>query len=77
VTGRAAKPEKKTCSFDALDDAEFERSLKPIDEGDPAYKAWLKAAVEESLADRRPSISGEEVFARIRQRHEARLKRGL
>lgn len=76
MTARAAKPEKKIAPFDPLE-AEWDRVLPPIDESDPAYKAWLKAAVEESLADPRPSISGEEVFARIRQRHEARLKRGL
>jgi len=73
MTARAAKPEKET---PAVDEAELDRIVSPIDESDPAYKAWLKAAVEESLADPRPSISGEEVFAHIRQRHEARLKRG-
>jgi Stability determinant len=74
MTARAAKPGKETIP---VDEAELDRLFPPIDEEDPAYKAWLKAAVEESLADPRPSIPGEEVFARIRQRHEARLKRGL
>ncbi len=60
-----------------LTESEWDRILPPIDESDPAFKARLKAAVEESLADPRPSISGDDVLARIRQRHEARLKRGL
>jgi len=76
MTARAAKPEDKAAPLDPLDEVELERILPPIDESDPAHKAWLKTEVEEALADPRPSISGDEVLARIRQRHEARLKRG-
>jgi antitoxin ParD1/3/4 len=32
--------------------------------------------IRESLADPRPSIPAEEVFAELKARHEARLKRG-
>ena len=77
MTARAAKPEDEAAPLDPLDEAEPDGLLPPIDVNDPAFKVRLKAAVEESLADPRPSISGDEVLARIRQRHEARLKRGL
>jgi hypothetical protein len=46
-----------------------------IDEKDPAFRERLKAAVEEALADPRPPIDGEEVGRRLRERHEARLRR--
>ncbi len=32
--------------------------------------------IKESLADPRPNIPAEEVFAELKARHEARLKRG-
>lgn len=62
---------------DPLSAAEWDRILPPIDENDPEWQAYVKRKVQESLDDPRPSISGDEVLARIRQRHEARLKRGL
>lgn len=61
----------------SLSEAEWDRILPPIDESDPEWQAYVKKAVQESLDDPRPSLPGEEVLARIRQRHEARLKRGL
>lgn len=62
---------------DPLTEAEWDRILPPIDETDPEWQAYVKRKVQESLDDPRPSISGDEVLARIRQRHEARLKRDL
>ena len=60
-----------------LGEAEWDRILPPIDENDPEWQAYVKRKVQESLDDPRPSISGDEVLMRIRQRHEARLKRDL
>lgn len=76
MTARAAKP-GKAVPLDPLDEAKWDRLLPPIDEKDPEWQAYVRSKVQESLDDPRPSISGDEVLDRIRQRHEARLKRGL
>jgi len=59
------------------EEALLDRIFVPIDEyeNDPAWQASVRRAIEESLADPRPSIPIEEVEARMRARHEARLKR--
>lgn len=46
-----------------------EAATKPLD---PEFVARIR----ESLADPRPSIPADEVFAELKARHEARLKRG-
>jgi antitoxin ParD1/3/4 len=50
--------------------------LRALDREDAMFDAILKAKVEEALADPRPDIPAEEVFAGLAARHEARLKRG-
>jgi hypothetical protein len=59
-----------------LDPAELDALLPPIPEGDPEWDAYVKRKVRESLDDPRPSIPAEEVRRRLRERHEARLRRG-
>ena len=62
----------------ALDreEALLDSVLPPIDESDPAWQACLREKIRESLDDPRPSIPAAEVRRRLRERHEARLKRG-
>jgi antitoxin ParD1/3/4 len=39
-------------------------------EGEKAQKlAWLREKIDRSLADPRPSVEGDEVFARLEERH--------
>jgi antitoxin ParD1/3/4 len=61
----------------ALDreDELLRRLLPPIDEEDPAWDAYARRKVAESLADPRPPISHAEVKRRIRERHSARTGR--
>lgn len=54
----------------------LDRVLPPIPEGDPEWDAYVRAKVQESLDDPRPPIPAEEVRRRLRERHEAYLKRG-
>jgi antitoxin ParD1/3/4 len=49
--------------------------LRALDREDAMFDAMLKAKVEEALADPRPDIPAEEVFASLAARHQARLKR--
>lgn len=64
--------------LDPETEAALDRILPPIDvdENDPGFRARLKAAVEEALADPRPPLSGEQVRRRLEERHAARLRRG-
>jgi len=48
----------------------------PVDEDEPGYKAWVKAKIEEALNDPRPPVPADDVEHRLKERHEARLKRG-
>jgi len=50
-------------------DDEAEAAAEPLD---PEFVARIR----ESLADPRPNIPADEVFAELKARHEARLKRG-
>lgn len=64
----------------ALDreEAMLDRLLPPIDKGDPAWKAYVKRAIAEALADPRPSIPAEQVFAKLDARIAGyKAKRGL
>lgn len=72
-----APPRAASAPPDDLTEAEWDNILPPIHEDDPEWQAYVRRKVQESLDDPRPSISGDEVLARIRQRREARLKRGL
>jgi antitoxin ParD1/3/4 len=58
------------------EEALLDRLLPPIPENDPAWEAYVKKAIAESLADPRPDIPVEEVERRMLEKHEARLKRG-
>ncbi|MEA3037956.1 MAG: hypothetical protein QOE79_469 [Sphingomonadales bacterium] len=70
--GTAAEP------LDALSEAELDRILPPIDEDDPAWQAYVREKIRESLDDPRPDIPAEEAFAEV-DRHiaEYKAKRGL
>ena len=57
------------------EEALLDRLFKPIDENDPSFKARLRAAVEEALADPRPDIPAGDVAARLSALHEQRRKR--
>jgi hypothetical protein len=54
----------------------LDRLLPLIPENDPAWNAYVKKGVRESLDDSRPDIPAEEVERRMLEKHEARLKRG-
>jgi len=62
--------------LDALDGADLDGLLPPIPEGDPEWGAYVRRKVRESLDDPRPSIPAAEVRRHLRERHEARLRRG-
>lgn len=49
--------------------------LEALEREERAFNAVLKAKVEEAMADPRPSIPMEEVFARLEERHQKRLAR--
>ena len=75
MTARAAKPEKEATS---LDEAELDRILPPIHEDDPEWQAYAREEIRKALADPRPSVPAEEVFARLDSRIAAyKAKRGL
>lgn len=60
-----------------LDDEVIEKALPPIDETvleTPEFIAYMREKIRKSLDDPRPSIPLEEVFERLRRRHEERLK---
>jgi hypothetical protein len=59
-----------------LDPAELDALLPPVPEGDPEWDAYVRRKVRESLDDPRPSIPAAEVRRHLRERHEARLRRG-
>jgi antitoxin ParD1/3/4 len=48
--------------------------VRALDRQDAALNDWMRAKIEEALADPRPSIPASEVFKELRARHEARLK---
>lgn len=63
----------------ALDreDELLRRLLPPIDENDPAWRAYEKQAIAEALADPRPPVPAADVERRLREKHRAWLKREL
>jgi antitoxin ParD1/3/4 len=48
--------------------------LRALDREQAALDAVMRARIEEALADPRPAIPAEEVFARLERKHAARLK---
>jgi len=76
MTARALKPGKESAPSDSLEEGGLDRILPPIDESDPEWQAYVREKVREAFDDPRPSIPAEEVARRLRERHEARLKRG-
>lgn len=72
---RSPEAEDEAVPQDAAADP-LDRILPPIDEDDPAWQAYAREKIRESLDDPRPDIPAEEVFAELRARHEARVKRG-
>lgn len=58
------------------EEAMLDRILPPIDESDPEWQAYVARKVRESLDDPRPPIPAADVERRLREKHEARLKRG-
>jgi antitoxin ParD1/3/4 len=50
--------------------------LRALEREQKARLEYMRAKVKESLDDPRPSVPAEEVFERLRARHEARLKEG-
>jgi antitoxin ParD1/3/4 len=60
------------------EEALLDRLLPPIPENDPAWEAYARKKVRESLDDPRPSIPAEEAFARVNARIAAyKAKHGL
>jgi hypothetical protein len=46
-------------------------------DGNRAHKlAWLREKIDRSLADPRPSVDADEVFARLEERHRRRDEGG-
>lgn len=54
--------------------AVVQAAVRALDREEAADTAWLRAKVEESLADPRPDIPAEEVFQSLRERHARRLE---
>jgi hypothetical protein len=78
VEGEAASADASAAPAAVLDDAELDGILPPIDEDDPAWQAYVREKIRESLDDPRPDIPAEEAFAQV-DRHiaEYKAKRGL
>ena len=51
-------------------------ALRALDREESAVNDWLRRAVEQALADPRPSIPARKVFKRLREQHSARVKAG-
>ncbi|MGA2126044.1 MAG: type II toxin-antitoxin system ParD family antitoxin [Xanthobacteraceae bacterium] len=51
-------------------------ALRALDREDAALDDYLRRKVEAALADPRPSIPAEKVFARLRARHAKHVKAG-
>ncbi len=49
--------------------------LRALDREETALDTIIKARVAEALADTRPAVSHEQVFEKLRLRHEARMSR--
>ena len=50
-------------------------TLRAFDSVEAELDALLKARIAEALADTRPPVSHEDVFASLKARHEARMAR--
>ena len=75
MTARAAKPENERTP---VDEAELSRILRPIDEDDPEWQAYVRKEIGEALDDARRAAPAGEVFARLDGRIAAyKAKRGL
>lgn len=55
-----------------LTEAEWDRILPPIDEGDPKRQAYVKEKIREALDDPQPDISADEAFAQVYAHIESR-----
>jgi antitoxin ParD1/3/4 len=49
-------------------------AVRALDREEAALTEWLSRKVEEAFADPRPDIPADDVFARLRERHDRRLK---
>lgn len=47
--------------------------LRALDREEEALNDWMRARIQEALDDPRPSVPLDEVFARLRARHNARM----
>lgn len=69
--------ERRVASGDYASASEVIRAgLRALDREDEALDAVMKQRVREALDDPRPDVPADEVFARLRQRHEARVRNG-
>lgn len=69
-----AKVEARVASGDYASASEVIRAgLRALEREEREFDAILKAKVEEALADPRPSIPAEEVFAELRALHASRV----
>ncbi|RDJ21488.1 type II toxin-antitoxin system ParD family antitoxin [Bosea caraganae] len=69
-----AKVEARVASGDYASASEVLRAgLRALEREEREFDAILKAKVEEALADPRPSIPAEEVFAELRALHASRV----
>ncbi|MEQ8345142.1 MAG: type II toxin-antitoxin system ParD family antitoxin [Sneathiellaceae bacterium] len=50
-------------------------ALRALDREEAALDDWMRRQVDDALADPRPDLPAEEVFADLRRRHAARLKK--
>jgi antitoxin ParD1/3/4 len=87
VVARTSKP--VTVTLGELQDRVYERvdngsyasvsevlraGLRALDREEAALNDWMRARIEESLADPRPDIPIAEAFADLRAHHEARMR---
>jgi antitoxin ParD1/3/4 len=50
-------------------------ALRALDREETAFDHWFRQQIEETLADKRPSIPAAEVFRELREHHVSRLKK--
>jgi antitoxin ParD1/3/4 len=49
-------------------------AVKALDREDVALRDWMRSKIDEALNDPRPDIPADEVFARLRDHHQKRLR---
>ena len=71
---KAAQARVETGRYASLSEV-VRAGLRALDREEAELNALLKARISQALADTRPPVSHEDVFASLKVRHEARMAR--